>query len=30
MTHDQTFTDPGAGSWLTIDFLPGVELMPLA
>ena len=30
MTHDQTFTDPGAGTWLTIDFLPGVELMPLA
>src|SRR5260370_34402094 len=30
MTNHQTFTDPGAGTWLTIDFLPGVELMPLA
>src|SRR5258708_28461446 len=30
MTNHQTFTDPGAGTWLTIVFLPGVELMPLA
>jgi len=30
MTSHQTFTDPGAGAWLRIDFLPGVELMPLA
>jgi quercetin dioxygenase-like cupin family protein len=30
MTSRQTFTDPGAGQWLRIDFLPGVELMPLA
>jgi hypothetical protein len=30
MTIRQTFTDPGTGTWLTIDFLPGVELMPLA
>jgi quercetin dioxygenase-like cupin family protein len=29
MTNRQTFTDPGAGTWLRIDFLPGVELMPL-
>jgi anti-sigma factor ChrR (cupin superfamily) len=29
MTDRQTFTDPGAGHWLAIDFLPGVELMPL-
>jgi anti-sigma factor ChrR (cupin superfamily) len=29
MPH-QTFSDPGAGTWLTIDFLPGVELMTLA
>jgi anti-sigma factor ChrR (cupin superfamily) len=29
MTGRQTFTDPGAGQWLEIDFLPGVELMPL-
>lgn len=27
---DQTFLSPSAGSWLTIDFLPGVELLPLA
>ena len=30
MTSEQTFTDPGDGHWLTIDFLPGVELMPLS
>jgi hypothetical protein len=30
MTGLQTFTDPDAGQWLRIDFLPGVELMPLA
>jgi len=30
MTGRQTFTDPDAGTWLKIDFLPGVELMPLA
>ena len=30
MTGPQTFTDPDAGQWLKIDFLPGVELMPLA
>jgi hypothetical protein len=30
MTTRQTFTDPDAGQWLRIDFLPGVELMPLA
>jgi len=30
MTGRQTFTDPVAGNWLRIDFLPGVELMPLA
>jgi quercetin dioxygenase-like cupin family protein len=29
MTDRQTFTDPGAGTWLRIDFLPGVELLPL-
>lgn len=27
---NQTFLPPGAGSWLTIDTLPGVELLPLA
>lgn len=27
---DQTFLSPGAGCWLTIDTLPGVELLPLA
>jgi anti-sigma factor ChrR (cupin superfamily) len=30
MTRHQTFIDPDAGAWLGIDFLPGVELMPLA
>jgi quercetin dioxygenase-like cupin family protein len=30
MTSSQSFTDPGAGTWLRIDSLPGVELMPLA
>jgi anti-sigma factor ChrR (cupin superfamily) len=26
----QTFANPRDGQWLKIDFLPGVELMPLA
>lgn len=30
MSDHQTFLDPGAVEWLKIDFLPGVELMPLA
>jgi quercetin dioxygenase-like cupin family protein len=30
MTEAQTFKDPGADGWVRIDFLPGVELMPLA
>ena len=30
MTEGQTFRDPGADGWMRIDFLPGVELMPLA
>ena len=30
MTSHQTFADPGAGTWLKIDVLPGVELLPLA
>jgi quercetin dioxygenase-like cupin family protein len=30
MAQGQTFRDPEAGSWVRIDFLPGVELMPLA
>jgi anti-sigma factor ChrR (cupin superfamily) len=30
MTKPQTFIDPGAASWLRIEALPGVELMPLA
>jgi quercetin dioxygenase-like cupin family protein len=30
MSNHQTFTDPDARTWLKIDFLPGVELMPLA
>jgi anti-sigma factor ChrR (cupin superfamily) len=27
---NQTFLSPTADSWLTVDFLPGVELLPLA
>jgi anti-sigma factor ChrR (cupin superfamily) len=30
MTSHQTFIDPDTVNWLGIDFLPGVELMPLA
>ena len=30
MPQQQTFSNPGSGQWLQIDFLPGVELMPLA
>jgi anti-sigma factor ChrR (cupin superfamily) len=30
MTSHQTFADPDSGTWLRIDFLPGVELLPLA
>lgn len=30
MTNHQTFADPGAGTWLRIEFPPGVELLPLA
>src|SRR6202171_5664945 len=30
MTNHQTFPDPSPGTWRTIDFLPGFELMPLA
>ena len=29
MANHQTFIDPGAGGWLEIDVMPGVELMPL-
>jgi quercetin dioxygenase-like cupin family protein len=30
MPNQQTFSNTQAGQWLKIDFLPGVELMPLA
>ena len=30
MTKQQTFKTPDASAWVRIDFLPGVELMPLA
>ena len=30
MTKRQTFKTPGPDAWMQIDFLPGVELMPLA
>jgi anti-sigma factor ChrR (cupin superfamily) len=30
MNKQQTFTSPDDAEWLTIDFLPGVELLPLA
>jgi anti-sigma factor ChrR (cupin superfamily) len=30
MTNAQAFIDPDDAKWQAIDFLPGVELMPLA
>jgi quercetin dioxygenase-like cupin family protein len=30
MATQQKFTKPQDGRWATVDFLPGVELMPLA
>jgi len=30
MSKPQTFTSPDDGAWVGIDFLPGVELLPLA
>jgi anti-sigma factor ChrR (cupin superfamily) len=30
VSTEQRFTEPDGGSWLTIDSLPGVELLPLA
>jgi len=30
MTKQQIFKTPGADLWMRIDFLPGVELLPLA
>jgi len=30
MSKVQAFIDPGDAEWQAIDFLPGVELMPLA
>jgi anti-sigma factor ChrR (cupin superfamily) len=30
MTSPQSFVDPGDGTWLTIESLPGVALLPLA
>jgi anti-sigma factor ChrR (cupin superfamily) len=30
MTSQQTFFDPHTGTWLSIEVLPGVELLPLA
>jgi hypothetical protein len=30
MTKEQSFKNPVADGWMRIDFLPGVELMPLA
>jgi quercetin dioxygenase-like cupin family protein len=30
MSTEQTFRSPDTDGWTTIDFLPGVELMPLA
>jgi quercetin dioxygenase-like cupin family protein len=30
MTESQTFIDRDATGWITIDFLPGVTLLPLA
>jgi quercetin dioxygenase-like cupin family protein len=30
MATEQTFVDCDAGRWITLDFLPGVTLLPLA
>ena len=30
MATVQTFADPGSSPWLSLDALPGVELLPLA
>lgn len=30
MSKQQTFIDPDYGAWARIEFLPGVELLPLA
>ena len=30
MAQPQTFKTPDADAWVPVDFLPGVELMPLA
>ena len=30
MNNTQTFTEPDDAAWMRIDFLPGVELLPLA
>lgn len=30
MTKQQTFKTPDTEAWMRVDFLPGVELMPLA
>jgi anti-sigma factor ChrR (cupin superfamily) len=30
MSSQQNFLDPDDGGWITIDVLPGVELLPLA
>ena len=30
MSKQQTFTSPEDATWLSIDFLPGVQLLPLA
>ena len=30
MSAGQSFVDKAASGWITIDFLPGVELLPLA
>jgi quercetin dioxygenase-like cupin family protein len=30
MTQQQTFKTPDDNAWMRIDFLPGVELLPLA
>jgi hypothetical protein len=29
MTESQTFIDRDAAGWITIDFLPGLTLLPL-
>ena len=30
MSHQQSFVSPDDAAWISVDFLPGVDLLPLA